>query len=946
MTQQATVLARGPILNGNETLHSCLKAIPHHRRSTSQVRFSLPACEKVEEYYLESKNRLSRDRNSMMKENINIEADCSKSHIVYPMSPVDEPLEHFVDLKNKVTVPVPRYAWLAKVSLEDPPQKRDTRGHLRTQSELNRPLKTTSSSLPLGHIRSKSLQSFIVDMVNGYESSSVKPSSKPADGDMMMKNTVSMPAPLEQLSISSPRELFLKADSPLNRYRVPVPLELEMPPFLSPFNHNKQRNSLVFDGQGYSVFNADHSDASYNEDGDNGYSLQDCPVYDSTGKEDTSDLSIPSAANDLSINLSYDDVDVLLGIDNEANVNLKEQVINLRNSSPLREQSKMSFYSPSKRHAHRWNSDVVAELPDSVVQRQLQSHNRSRASLPLMAMGSLSKSITIPDFEKTPAPRNSEALSGFFSLNDEETIKNTSPSPERVSNETFKFPRMSDDINSDAATNVKFDGSTKIAQDVNFLKIPEETVNPSVEQRRQNLQKQRGTGHQHKRSRSIHVLDDLFAAAHPTTPMKNSQVSEIVQPESNGRKAVKVIRIPERSPLRPKSALVKPQPHKQCSTNSTPVESNGSRTSPMESILHTVEEGINRCINGDAYVDGSRVQIAEQKSKDIHTSPIIFNDGNGVSKAAALSRDKFPTPSKDVEVVLYEKEKAKGDKKVDSFNSRSKQLTTYCSFKEPLPKHRILTFAKISDIHNNTKELLNQQIVSRAEVNRKVSVGVSNSSHESEFSAVSSEFSHATIASSITVPRSEQLNSSKKGPNNLSKERFLVYNNASAPQLVPTKPPAPKREISHNQDFSCEVPEESASVKEISELPLRNSNEKKLNSTKRLSINITSGLSKLTRHSKIELVDRHLKRVSIEDPDPKTMKDPVSSGSSNKKQLKERPRSFHNWKYSMDFKGFCGELAKDAKSLFGITGKKKASVASDAKDYRSKRSTVLIDKSL
>lgn len=208
------------------------------------------------------------------------------------------------------------------------PQSYHQRAHSTDVFNLNRPSKTIS------HNRSKSLQSVIADTLvqhkknldgsrtnqNSSQSNNVLQNSTFKLSKIQLTNGLtnipSMKPP------SSPSKLYLTTDSPINKQTVPIPLEIELPPFLSPVNKNKKRSSLIYDGDSYKV---------YNEDDDSG--INDLSLSESSMElldESNSLNSIPSATFNISFDVNTNDPDKLLGIDEGANVNLKVQNKNLR----------------------------------------------------------------------------------------------------------------------------------------------------------------------------------------------------------------------------------------------------------------------------------------------------------------------------------------------------------------------------------------------------------------------------------------------------------------------------------------------------------------------------------------------------------------------------------------------------------------------------------------
>ncbi|CAI4059938.1 hypothetical protein N7582_001496 [Saccharomyces uvarum] len=466
----------------------------------SQVRFSIP-----------DPNELSQ--NSPLK-------------IVYPKSADDIQKEistasllmnshgHLVDMRSKILVDVPEEVWKfhhnRKVRSEN--SHRRTRSDAKSHSNSN--LKSPS------HSRSKSLQSVIVDTMNTYRTSDADTTSN--------ENTsnVSQVSPLN-ISFDKPppltpqKNLYLTPESPLNKYRLPVPLEISLPPYLSPQNKHKQRNSLVYDGDGYSQFqecNTSSSTESSSEQPSSSYSDEN--------------NSIPYAHHDISFELNNADPDKFLGIDENANVNLKIQRRNLR----------------SPQH--------IKKKPDARSERESTEKNKS-----LKILSTPNKLIDIPDLDDMKSPP-SAGLNGtlkFFQQFEpyevpESSSDNFNPKSQDKLDMSFKFP-ISSANNNTGEVRANKDFASKNNED--FLKIDTSPVNQSIESRRQmlmDLQKSPTNNdprmHKHRRSRSVHTIDDTFLKFDATsTPPAPASAPAPISPVENCTPYTSP-EIPERSPLR------------------------------------------------------------------------------------------------------------------------------------------------------------------------------------------------------------------------------------------------------------------------------------------------------------------------------------------------------------------------------------------------------------
>lgn len=359
-----------------QELPSCLKSSEkrrsspyNHKHSTSQVRFSLP---------------LEDDSQSLLDEDEE-PVQVSPTKVVFPKGSEEDMTTHFVDLHNKIMVDVPEEIW-------------------RFHNERNaQQLQKMSVKGQKGHGRAQSLQSIIAGTIQSYQSPAAE-------------NTHS-----RSLSCTSsrlkPSELYLRSDSPLNKYKVPVPLEVTLPPYLSPDKKTKRRESMIYDGEGYSLFFED-SDVQEERDPFDPNSSAD------RSESEGSDISIPSASHDYSFEVGQD-IDKILGIDEDANVNLKNQVRNLLNKSP----SKKAFLSPEqpqlpklprsqpKVEPFQEEKPVKLKLPPSQLKTKPTQEEKPAEitkSYALKILSSPSKTITIPDFNEPVSSSNRNSLAEFF----------------------------------------------------------------------------------------------------------------------------------------------------------------------------------------------------------------------------------------------------------------------------------------------------------------------------------------------------------------------------------------------------------------------------------------------------------------------------------------------------------------------------------------------------
>ncbi|CUS24178.1 LAQU0S14e01970g1_1 [Lachancea quebecensis] len=465
-----------------QELPSCLKSSEksrlspyNHRHSTSQVRFSLP----LED---DSQSLLDEDEESMR---------ASPTKVVFPKGSEEDLSTHFVDLHNKIMVDVPDEIW-------------------RFHNERNmQQLHKTSAKGQNEHRRTQSLQSVIADTIQSYQSPAAQ-------------NTH-----FQSLSCTSPRlkpsELYLRSDSPLNKYKVPVPLEVTLPPYLSPDKMAKRRESMIYDGEGYSLF---LEESSVQEERD---PFEPNSSADRSESEE-SDISIPSASHDYSFEVGHD-IDKILGIDEDANVNLKNQARNLLNkSSP-----KKAGFPPDQPR--------LPKLPHSQSKMRLAKEEEPpepAESYALKILSSPSKTITIPDFKEQVSSPNRNSLAEFFARVDCED----STSPDTVEhkgkdeiNEGFKFPL------------VRLEETAIPAQSIDQnLQINEGELDNSFERRRKMLQNRASnddfrTRHSHARSRSFHNSQDMFNAQ-PVSPFVSSSNLELPE-RSSKRSSIKSVAFKE-----------------------------------------------------------------------------------------------------------------------------------------------------------------------------------------------------------------------------------------------------------------------------------------------------------------------------------------------------------------------------------------------------------------
>ncbi|SCU86592.1 LAMI_0D02784g1_1 [Lachancea mirantina] len=456
----------------------------NHRHSNSQVRFSLPNVEDEDP----TRDLEEEQLHTPIKQ---------ASKIVFPREDdgtlENDKAKHFVDLPHRVMIDVPNDIW-----------EFHSKGRSREMLAGEEPLELKRPSARRSHQRTQSFQSIIADTIHAYK-----------DSNRTVNATHMSPVRLPP-DTSKSGTLFLRSDSPLNKYKVAVPLEISVPPYLSPDNRHKRRNSVIYDGDGYSAYlSEDEGDT----EGSNGN--ESCSRDSSGVVEDISDISIPSASHSIVFEAGQD-VDTFLGIDKDANVNLKSQVRNLMSPNRIG----MSSSSHPGQHTPQ------AKSRQSSASKTNPDQNDS-----LKILATPSKTIEIPDLHqmvKSPGMLRSPNHAFFDDLGPELSyeMEDTYGGTRGVLNQSFEFPVIKD-------SKVAKPGGLTIYPEGNsedFIKIPTATDSIDFEKRQShlmNLASQTGNArkrHSHARSRSIRSMQDLDSIE-PSRPLE----------------------IPERSPLRPSS---------------------------------------------------------------------------------------------------------------------------------------------------------------------------------------------------------------------------------------------------------------------------------------------------------------------------------------------------------------------------------------------------------
>ncbi|QEU62109.1 Fir1 [Kluyveromyces lactis] len=660
-----------------------------HKPSSSQVRFSLPVEERSsdidtttdndEENYPNSHFGHKKDPHFLDSDGSHTRMSCSRSEspskIVYPASlNMHEEMPTFVDYSRKVNVPVPKEIW---------------NHHNEYQSISTMDLSGSIHATPDGsprksHSRNNSIQSIIVETIETYN---------PRSGNNCTLDFQERPILLPNENTAS--ELYIRSDSPMNKYEVPIPLQIHLPPYLSPDNKNKRRNSLVFDGDGYSVYLGDSaSDAS---------SSSDTQDYLQNYVEE-SDISIPSADNNLSFNVSDDDIDAKLGIDEDANVDLKKQVRNLKKSS-----------------AHYSKPALNKTLPEIEIQKPEAKLVKNNA---LEILATPTKEITIPAIEDIPRPTTKNGTLAFFNSftesNEQISSKNSECPAKNEPNVNFKFPSNSEVPNNDN----------------NFLKTPADSSNADIEKRRQMLRQNMGPrSHAHRRSRSIHNGTDMFVTMSPINDIHTREESSPPAPK-----------IPQRSPLRP-SSMLRLRTDDPGSETATVTINSRSKTLSIDETP------------GDKSVE-EVYDISSVYSSEDGQQFSFMNSAEALPKVTVVDQSQDDEiPSKAVPTAIIVEKNAEQGRINSGSPIPPKPLSTIHSFGNnietslEIPTSRIMAEA-LKDISRN-RSLLDP--ATRLSNNTKTN---SQSSYESELS----HRSYSSIATTVTETALTETTSKKSDP--------------------------------------------------------------------------------------------------------------------------------------------------------------------------------------
>ncbi|CEP62937.1 Fir1p LALA0_S06e07338g [Lachancea lanzarotensis] len=673
--------------NGNVQLR---ESADGHKHSVSQVRFSLPAGS--DEYY---EHQQQQHRPGSNTEETFSDVASSPTKVVYPRSSDQNSTSHFVDFQHKVMVDVPEHIWQAHYN--------------------NRKNGSGSSSPTRTHERTQSLQSVIADTLQTYHT----------------KFTNEEPGLLKDTNLPQlpPSALYLRSDSPLNKFKVAVPLEASLPPYLSPENKFKRRNSLVYDGQGYSTFLGDPSD----ED-----SILVSPEADQSSSQ-YSDFSIPSATHDYSFD-AKEDVDQLLGIDSDANVSLKKQARNLLNKSPIPNRTKLpSLPDPPSLVTAKEHKTIENTRENAAPSHhEVASDSQSEA---LKILGSPSKTITIPSFDHTPSPSSRGSISQFLTKMDDslsfqdlnrpdgpsEGKMNTNfqfPSPSKASNTGTKPLSTSDADDTKSKPLLTFDAHDTISKplgtsDANKESSPLATSDAhnsddlsnfeednSFERRRKLLRQQSDGSnfrrHTHSRTRSIHGTEDLVNGLHSQHYSQSSQAIGAMLPERSPRRSTPTAKTSKHGSFfstttsTPTKTLSKPGSQ---STTALPQPLATIPAHPSSNL--SPKTSFTNSSNDYGKVEKSSFTTETEESRSPTRDDLQASEENWSrsKRSAALATEFFESQTESQELdtsvqslsfseISIPQEEADADKSLEitgeRFIGKATPLSTYNSFKAPL----------------------------------------------------------------------------------------------------------------------------------------------------------------------------------------------------------------------------------------------------------------------
>ena len=623
--QEQSSISSSLYLNDNTRLTPQLND-NHLSRSTSpqsQVRFCIPESKEVDHSPLKIVFPNSPSQNDLKSKLYKDRESDAEEQDVKHLNQIK-----VVDMNSKLMLDVPEEVW-------------------KFHQQRRKHKETTSS--PSKKKRPQSWQSLIAETVTSYNENNKNIKDIDARFPLNLKGT-----PVMKANRSTRSNLYLSPESPLNKQRIPIPLEISLPPYLSPKNKNKRHSAVIYDGEGYSQFQEE---------------IDSISSESSESSTEESEDSIPFARHALSfeeMDSSKADTDKILGIDQEANVNLKVQNRNLRKGH---EELSKQFLPPLPQT--KLNNSEEKNYYGALNKSQFENESLKILKTP-------TKSITIPNLDteefQTPKSNNSNGALEFFekfeSITKEgEQQKYTQPSTiTNQYNKSFKFPlENKEGLNTESSLNNSSD----------FADIPSNSTaaNLDVEKRRKKLINEMKLNpyqftHQHKRSKSIISLELTEASDNRTVEERE----ESMRLSINSAPSAPII--PVRSPLRPKSPISITEQDIETPTKLTP------KNTPAERSPNTPNIYLHSCspprTNKDTTASVTDSFISpdvsyEEISKNIEKT----NDSIQILFERKVSSDKEEKEEEEIQLPFIQ---ASAERKEPSI----KPLSSFQSFNNPL----------------------------------------------------------------------------------------------------------------------------------------------------------------------------------------------------------------------------------------------------------------------
>lgn len=471
---------------------------------------------------------------------------------------------NFVDMQSKIMVDVSEDIWKFHNQHNKPRKSTHTR-NIKSMNDISNPYSIPNKSLDLtdhgkkfvpSHNRSRSLQSIIAETVKAYNTSNnFMDHETPSLSFNETTTSAVSPLNLQPLSFlkSKRHDLYLTSESPLNKYKVSIPLEIKLPPYLSPQNKNKnkKRASLIYDGKGYTPFNENETDSTLESNIES--QIRSESLID--------DDSLPLATNNISLDLTNktsEDTDIFLGIDRDANVNLKLQNRNILTKDPSKK-----YISPQRNKNNDQTKDKIS-LERKQRQHELKLQQPQQPQQPQISNNSLkilstpSKSIMIPNLDEkqfqTPKKSHSNGSLEFFdqfeplSYNQSNDVNSNQIQKTGQLDLSFTFPNNPEYLHIARDINI-----SSTDPELDFLRVASTPTDSAFETRRQRLIQQNHSakntpslklGHAHRRTKSNHNID-FNSDGH--VDISNTDFNATSTPPNP---TTKNIDVPKRSPFR------------------------------------------------------------------------------------------------------------------------------------------------------------------------------------------------------------------------------------------------------------------------------------------------------------------------------------------------------------------------------------------------------------